>query len=80
MHFQIQGQKQLFLQRLLESFLLGALCDFLISRTVPNQDPEKITQLVKDFVYNEFKKLNSKNSVKIDCDHAGKWVKIVFVL
>ena len=43
-------------------------------RTVPNQEPEKITKIVKDFVIQEFKKLNSKNSVKIDCDHAGKWV------
>ena len=43
-------------------------------RTVPNQEPEEITRIVKDFVVNEFKKLNSKNTVKIDCDHAGKWV------
>ncbi len=42
-------------------------------RTVPNQDPEKITQQVIDYINGEFKKFNSKNSVKVECLHAGKW-------
>lgn len=42
-------------------------------RTVPNQDPQEITRLVKDHVSKEFSKLHSKNTVKVDCGHAGKW-------
>ena len=42
-------------------------------RTVPNQDPQQITQLVKDHVLKEFSKIKSKNTVKVDCGHAGKW-------
>jgi Cys-Gly metallodipeptidase DUG1 len=44
-----------------------------LNRTVPDQDPAKITQLVKDHIQKEFKKLDSKNSVNVSCDHAGKW-------
>jgi Cys-Gly metallodipeptidase DUG1 len=42
-------------------------------RTVPNQEPDKITQLVKDYVTAEFARLNSKNTMSIECGHAGKW-------
>nr|KAJ3422862.1 hypothetical protein HK105_005946 [Polyrhizophydium stewartii] len=42
-------------------------------RTVPNQDPDKITELVKKHVEAEFAKLGSKNKISIECGHAGKW-------
>jgi Cys-Gly metallodipeptidase DUG1 len=42
-------------------------------RTVPNQDPKKITELVSAHVSAEFKKLKSKNQMKFECMHAGKW-------
>ncbi|KAJ2995038.1 hypothetical protein HDV02_001115 [Globomyces sp. JEL0801] len=42
-------------------------------RTVPNQDPKEITQLVYDYVKSEFAKLGSKNTMSITCDHEGKW-------
>ena len=42
-------------------------------RTVPNQEPKEITRLVTEFMHSEFKKLGSKNTMKISCDHAGKW-------
>ncbi len=40
---------------------------------MPNQDPKEITQLVQDYIHQEFKKLKSKNQIKIECGHAGKW-------
>ncbi|TPX59946.1 hypothetical protein PhCBS80983_g02120 [Powellomyces hirtus] len=44
-------------------------------RSVPNMEPKKITELVKDFVNAEFAKIGSKNTLTIDCGHAGKaWV------
>ncbi|KAJ3324511.1 hypothetical protein HDU76_013404 [Blyttiomyces sp. JEL0837] len=44
-------------------------------RTVPDQQPDKITENVKAFITSEFSKLHSKNSWKLDCLHAGKsWV------
>ncbi len=44
-------------------------------RTVPDQDPAKITKLVTDFINAEFAKLKSKNSIEVACGHAGKsWV------
>ncbi|KAJ3119915.1 Cys-Gly metallodipeptidase [Nowakowskiella sp. JEL0407] len=44
-------------------------------RTVPNQEPDQITALVKNYLEAEFKKLNSKNKLDIGCGHAGKcWV------
>ncbi|KAI8809583.1 hypothetical protein BJ742DRAFT_804362 [Cladochytrium replicatum] len=44
-------------------------------RTVPDQDPEKITKYVTDYVNAEFAKLGSKNTVSVECLHAGKaWV------
>lgn len=42
-------------------------------RTVPNQDPKQITQLVKKYVEEEFAKLKSKNSIKVSCHHEGRW-------
>ncbi|KAJ3041622.1 hypothetical protein HDV00_008898 [Rhizophlyctis rosea] len=42
-------------------------------RTVPNQTPDKITQQVKSYLEAEFKKLNSKNTMTVECGHAGKW-------
>eukprot|EP00842_Homolaphlyctis_polyrhiza_P004510 jgi/Hompol1/505/HPOL_005335-RA len=42
-------------------------------RSVPNQNPDKITQLVTDYLHAEFAKLKSKNTIKVSCSHAGKW-------
>jgi Cys-Gly metallodipeptidase DUG1 len=42
-------------------------------RTVPDQDPQKVTELVKQYVNKEFEKLNSKNQIQVECHHAGKW-------
>ncbi|KAI8928454.1 hypothetical protein BC831DRAFT_448725 [Entophlyctis helioformis] len=42
-------------------------------RTVPNQNPEKVTKQVCDYVNAEFAKLKSKNTVEVECQHAGKW-------
>lgn len=42
-------------------------------RTVPFQEPEEITQLVKDYVKSEFAKLESKNTLSIECRNPGKW-------
>jgi Cys-Gly metallodipeptidase DUG1 len=41
-------------------------------RSVPDMEPEKITELVKEHVESEFAKLNSKNILSIECSHAGK--------
>ncbi|KAJ3098012.1 hypothetical protein HDU97_004372 [Phlyctochytrium planicorne] len=44
-------------------------------RTVPNQTPERITELVRDYITKEFAKLNSKNTFAFECMSAGKsWV------
>jgi Cys-Gly metallodipeptidase DUG1 len=44
-------------------------------RSVPNMRPERITELVTKYVEDEFKKLCSKNEIKIACSHGGKpWV------
>ncbi|CAG8633289.1 1506_t:CDS:10 [Ambispora leptoticha] len=44
-------------------------------RTVPNMDPDKVTQLVTEFLDKEFAKLGSKNKMKLECIHDGKpWV------
>ncbi|KAJ3118011.1 hypothetical protein HK100_000701 [Physocladia obscura] len=44
-------------------------------RSVPNQTPERIAELVKTFVDAEFSKLGSKNTYKIESPHGGKsWV------
>ncbi|KAI8054293.1 hypothetical protein BDF22DRAFT_678279 [Syncephalis plumigaleata] len=42
-------------------------------RTVPNQNPGKITEQVKQYVQEEFKKLNSRNQLEVSCLHDGKW-------
>ena len=42
-------------------------------RSVPNMEPDHITQLVKTHCQAEFAKLGSKNKMTIACDHAGKW-------
>jgi len=42
-------------------------------RTVPDQDPARITAVVKAYVMKEFAKLGSKNKIQIECNHAGKW-------
>ncbi|KAJ3021945.1 hypothetical protein HKX48_007418 [Thoreauomyces humboldtii] len=44
-------------------------------RSVPNMEPEKVTELVTDFVTKEFQKIGTKNSFNVSCAHAGKaWV------
>ncbi|KAL1931058.1 hypothetical protein VTP01DRAFT_10195 [Rhizomucor pusillus] len=40
-------------------------------RTVPDMDPAKVTELVQKYVTEEFQKLGSKNTIKIECSHAG---------
>ncbi|RKP09262.1 hypothetical protein THASP1DRAFT_28940 [Thamnocephalis sphaerospora] len=42
-------------------------------RTVPNQTPARVTELVKEHVKAEFAKLNSRNTLDVDCLHDGKW-------
>ncbi|EPZ31608.1 Zn-dependent exopeptidase [Rozella allomycis CSF55] len=42
-------------------------------RTVPNMDLENLEQLVIDYVNQEAKKLHSKNKIKCECLHAGKY-------
>ncbi|KAJ3070833.1 hypothetical protein HDU98_006174 [Podochytrium sp. JEL0797] len=44
-------------------------------RSVPDQTPEKIAELVKKHVEAEFKKLGSKNTLRLDAPQGGKcWV------
>ncbi|KAL1919861.1 uncharacterized protein VTP21DRAFT_1793 [Calcarisporiella thermophila] len=44
-------------------------------RTVPNMNPEKVTEIVTKFVEQEFERLGSKNKLAITCGHAGpSWV------
>ncbi|ORY97820.1 hypothetical protein BCR43DRAFT_490417 [Syncephalastrum racemosum] len=40
-------------------------------RTVPDMGMDKVTELVEKYVTDEFKKLGSKNTMKIECSHAG---------
>ena len=42
-------------------------------RSVPFMEPSEMTKQVKAHCLAEFAKLGSKNSIKIECDHAGKW-------
>jgi Cys-Gly metallodipeptidase DUG1 len=42
-------------------------------RSVPNQEPAVIRQLVIDHIQSEFAKLGSKNSISVSNDHSGKW-------
>jgi Cys-Gly metallodipeptidase DUG1 len=44
-------------------------------RSVPDQEPERIAKIVTEHVENEFKKLGSKNVIKVVTGHGGKaWV------
>ncbi|KAJ3247754.1 hypothetical protein HDU78_003246 [Chytriomyces hyalinus] len=44
-------------------------------RSVPNQTPERIAELVKEYVEGEFAKLKSRNTLKFDAPQGGKaWV------
>jgi nonspecific dipeptidase len=44
-------------------------------RLVPNQDPEKVGQLVTNYINSEFEKLNSPNKLSVVMPNAGKpWV------
>jgi len=44
-------------------------------RLVPDQTPDEITKLVETYLAAEFKKLNSKNTFKVELLHGGKpWV------
>ena len=42
-------------------------------RTVPNQDPDRITRVVTEYIKKEFQKLGSKNRLHVECGHAGRW-------
>ncbi|ATY58987.1 glutamate carboxypeptidase [Cordyceps militaris] len=42
-------------------------------RTVPDMDIDKTNAAVIKYVQDEFAKLGSKNTLKIECMHAGKW-------
>ncbi|KAI9322111.1 hypothetical protein BX666DRAFT_1891750 [Dichotomocladium elegans] len=42
-------------------------------RTVPDMEESKVTELVVNYMTDEFKKLGSKNSMKIECVHAGDY-------
>ena len=42
-------------------------------RTVPDMDNGKVTANVIEYVQSEHKKLGSKNTLKVECLHDGKW-------
>ena len=42
-------------------------------RTVPNMEPEDVDKLVFKHVKDAFAKLNSKNTLNVSLQHAGKW-------
>ena len=42
-------------------------------RTVPNMEIDAVNDLVYSHVKTQFAKLNSKNSLNVYCQHAGKW-------
>lgn len=42
-------------------------------RTVPNMEIEKTNELVYKFVEEAFKKLDSKNTMKVHAQHTGQW-------
>ncbi|KAF2840144.1 Cys-Gly metallodipeptidase dug1 [Patellaria atrata CBS 101060] len=42
-------------------------------RTVPNMEIDPVNELVIKHVQDAFSKLNSKNTCKVWCQHAGKW-------
>ncbi|RKP14597.1 hypothetical protein BJ684DRAFT_19007 [Piptocephalis cylindrospora] len=41
-------------------------------RTVPDQDPERITRIVTEHIEAEFRKLGSKNACEVECLHHGR--------
>jgi Cys-Gly metallodipeptidase DUG1 len=44
-------------------------------RSVPNMEPDRVTELVESYISSEFTKLGSKNIIKLQCTHGGKpWV------
>ena len=44
-------------------------------RSVPNMEPERITELVTKYLNDEFAKLGSKNKMTVECIHGAKpWV------
>lgn len=42
-------------------------------RTVPNMDIDKTEKAVRTHIEKEFKKLGSKNSIKVEMNHSGRW-------
>jgi Cys-Gly metallodipeptidase DUG1 len=42
-------------------------------RTVPNMESDAVNEAVFKHIESAFAKLNSKNKLKVDCLHAGKW-------
>lgn len=41
-------------------------------RSVPNMNPDRITELVESYIASEFAKLGSKNILRFHCAHGGK--------
>lgn len=41
-------------------------------RLVPDMTPDKVNELVEKYVNSEFKKLGSKNTLKLEAEHGGK--------
>jgi Cys-Gly metallodipeptidase DUG1 len=42
-------------------------------RTVPNMEEDPVNDAVYKYIHSEFAKLNSKNKLKVFCQHSGKW-------
>jgi Cys-Gly metallodipeptidase DUG1 len=42
-------------------------------RTVPNMEEDPVNDAVYKYINSEFAKLNSKNKLKVFCQHSGKW-------
>lgn len=42
-------------------------------RTVPNMESNEVNELVYKYIKDEFKKLGSKNTLNVFCQHDGKW-------
>jgi Cys-Gly metallodipeptidase DUG1 len=42
-------------------------------RTVPNMEEDPVNDAVYKYIHSEFSKLNSKNKLKVFCQHSGKW-------
>jgi Cys-Gly metallodipeptidase DUG1 len=41
-------------------------------RLVPDMTPDKVVSLVEKYVMDEWKKIGSKNTIKLDCEPGGK--------